>query len=469
MKPKRLKSLMLIGVLVIITAAAMAVAGKTKPLPPAPQPVQSSHTNTLTLNARLVQNSVLRGSDGRASLELTLTAAGGPDILADRDHGIDLVVVLDRSGSMQGAKIDYARQALIHLLSGLSERDRFALFSYSDGVEKHGDLLPVSDRNRMLMQSTVQAVRAGGGTNLGAGLQAGIGLLSAAAKAGNPGRVILISDGLANQGIIDPQALGRMASAAAGREFAVSTVGVGADFNEFLMTGIAECGAGAYYYLANPSAFVEVFQKEFLAAKSSAANGIAVSVTLPAGVRLMDAAGYPVTTSGNTAVFYPGSMSYGQTRRIFLTFQVPTSQEKQFEIGRIALRYMRDGGTHETALESPFTIACVGDEARVFSSIDRSLWERKVIADDYNRLKQEIAADIRDGKKDEALRRIDTYAREQAAMNSKMKSVEVQKNIEGDVRDLEKRVTETFNAPAAAASPAAKSMQYEGYSGRRSQ
>jgi Ca-activated chloride channel family protein len=474
MKKSRFKSVLLILVLIIVTGAAMAYTGRGKPspppMPPAP-PLVSSGAGLLSLSGHLVQTHVLKGSPGRVSIELTLSAGHLPEEAAGAHRGVDFVVVLDRSGSMQGAKLDHARQSLLHLLSGLTDRDRFALISYSDAVQKHCDLLPANDFNRVLMQSAVNGVFSGGATNLGEGLRAGIDMIAATVRSGHPGRVILISDGLANRGVTDPSALGRMAAVAAGREFAVSTVGVGADFNEFLMTLIADRGAGSYYYLENPAAFAEVFQKEFLATQSALATGITVSLSLPAGVRLTDASGYPVTVSGDTAVFYPGGLRSGQTRRIYLTLQVPTDQEKTFDIGRIVARYQSGGETREAALENRFTVACIADEGRVLSSIDRTRWEQKILADDYNRLKQEVAADISAGSREEALKRIDKYQSEQQALNSVVQSPEVSRNLEKDVKELKRRVDETFQgAPAAVLEKqksSAKSLQYEGYSNRR--
>ncbi len=400
MKRPRLKSFILILALIVATGAAMAYTGRGKPTtpqPPSPPPIVFSGSGPLNLSGHLVQTHVLRGSPGRVGLELMLSAGPGGEGYLSNDRGIDFVVVLDRSGSMQGPKLEYARQSLLSLVAGLTERDRFALFSYSDAVQKHCDLLAGTDRNRQVIQSAVNGIYSSGATNLGDGLRAGIDLITAAGRPGHPGRVILISDGLANRGVTDPAALGRMAAVAAGKEFAVSTVGVGADFNEFLMTRIADQGAGAYYYLDNPAAFAEMFQKEFLAVKSAAATGIAVSLALPPGVRVVDASGYPVAVSGDTALFYPGSLRSGQTRRIFLTLQVPTSEEALFPIGRVTARYRHNGQPHEVFMENAFTIACVRDEGRVLSSIDRTRWEHKVLNDDYNRLKQEVAADISAG------------------------------------------------------------------------
>jgi len=474
MKRPRLKSFILILALIVATGAAMAYTGRGKPTapqPPSPPPIVFSGSGPLNLSGHLVQTHVLRGSPGRVGLELMLSAGPGGEGYLSNDRGIDFVVVLDRSGSMQGPKLEYARQSLLSLVAGLTERDRFALFSYSDAVQKHCDLLAGTDRNRQVIQSAVNGIYSSGATNLGDGLRAGIDLITAAGRPGHPGRVILISDGLANRGVTEPAALGRMAAVAAGKEFAVSTVGVGADFNEFLMTRIADQGAGAYYYLDNPAAFAEMFQKEFLAVKSAAATGIAVNLALPPGVRLVDASGYPVTVSGDTALFYPGSLRSGQTRRIFLTLQVPTSEEALFPIGRVMARYRHNGQPHEVFMENAFTIACVRDEGRVLSSIDRTRWEHKVLNDDYNRLKQEVAADISAGSADSAHKRIDAYEKEQKALNAVVNSPGVARNIENDVKDLKKRVDETFQGPPAAVmekqKSSSKSMQYEGYSNRR--
>jgi Ca-activated chloride channel family protein len=366
---------------------------------------------------------------------------------------------------MQG-QAEYARQALLSLVAGLTERDRFAFFSYSDSVQKHCDLLAATDLNRRLMQSAVNGIYSSGATNLGKGLRAGIDMIAAAGRPGHPGRVILISDGLANRGVTDPAALGRMAAVAAGKEFAVSTVGVGADFNEFLMTQIADQGAGAYYYLDNPAAFAEMFQKEFLAVKSAAATGIAVSLGLPPGVRIVDASD-TWSRSATRRLFYPGSLRSGQTRRIYLTLQVPTNEEALFPIGRAAAVYRHNGQPHEVFLENAFTIACIGDEARVLSSIDRTRWEHKVLTDDYNRLKQEVAADISAGSAGSARKRIDAYEKEQKALNTVVNSAGVARNLERDVKDLKKRVDETFQGPPAAVmekqKSSSKSMQHEGY------
>jgi Ca-activated chloride channel family protein len=281
----------------------------------------------------------------------------------------------------------------------------------------------------------------------------------------------LISDGLANKGITDSTRLGQMAAVAVEQEFAISTVGVGNDFNEQLMTTIADHGAGNYYYLENPMAFAEVFQKEFFYTRATVATNVSISFSLGSGISIADAAGYPLTVQKDRAVFYPGDLRAGQSRKLFLTLQVPTGATGSFELGRIKAHYRFNGQPIETALEGSFKIACIKDQREVQASIDKTAWAEKVIREDYNRLKQEVAADIKAGKKQKALRRIHSYYREQESINTAVGSAEVTQNLDRDLKDLQQKVEETFKGSPTAVSRKqkanSKALQYEGYKGRR--
>ena len=477
MKPTRLKSFLLIIVLIAVTGAAMAYstgAGKswlsglfTGPGAPTP-PIE---TGPVTLKGRLVQDKVLQGSDGKVHLALTLHADDHFDPQSSEARNVDMVIVLDRSGSMKGRKINDARQAVLHLLSGLSAKDRFALITYSDRVQQISGLNYVSANHGNRLKTLVGGILPGGGTNLGEGLQTGINVMLAARENGNARKLILISDGLANKGITDSTRLGQVAAVAVEKEFAISTVGVGNDFNEQLMTTIADRGAGNYYYLENPLAFAEVFQKEFFYTRATVATSVSISFPMDSGISIVEAAGYPVTVQKDQAVFYPGDLRAGQTRKLFLTLQVPTDETGSFELGRIKVRYRFNGQTMESELDGSYKIACVKDQREVQASIDKTSWTEKVIREDYNRLKQEVAADIKAGKKQNALGRINRYYHEQESINAAVGSDEVTQNLDRDLKELRQRVEDTFEGSPAAVSRKQKSnsktLQYEGYKGRR--
>jgi Ca-activated chloride channel family protein len=478
MKTNRLKPFLVIILLIAATAATMAYsAGIRKTLfsnwispTVQPAPVQSG---PVRISGNLIQNKILQGSDGIVNLSLAIEADDVLEQINTAGRNVDMVIVLDRSGSMQGNKIRDARQAALNLLSCLSRKDRFALITYSDTAYNFSGLVHVSKANRKHLESTIYGVRAGGGTNLGAGLKQGINALLSASQIGNTGKLILISDGLANKGITHPQDLGKMAGTAVEKEFTVSTVGLGAEFNEYLMTIIADQGTGNYYYLENPGAFAEVFQKELNFAKATVAGSVCVQIPLKEGISLVNAAGYPISIQNGNAVFYPGDLRSGQTRKLFLTLQVPSSTTGHIEINDIKVNYLHDGHARETKLKKSFKVACVKNRQEVYSSIDKAAWTQKVLQEDFNKLKQEVARDIKAGEKHHALDRIESYYKEQKKVNAAVDSEEVDKNLDEDLEQLREVVQDTFQGAPAAVSRKqklnSKSLQYDGYGGRRQQ
>ncbi|MGD8765734.1 MAG: hypothetical protein PVG87_25730, partial [Desulfobacteraceae bacterium] len=107
----------------------------------------------------------------------------------------------------------------------------------------------------------------------------------------------------------------------------------------------------------------------------------------------------------------------------------------------------------------------------VYSSIDKSAWTRKVLQEDFNRLRQEVAHDLKAGKKEGALDRIERYYKEQKTINTRVGSQEVDDNLNKDLEQLRGVVEDTFHGAPSAVSEKqkrnSKSLQYEGYKGRR--
>jgi Ca-activated chloride channel family protein len=288
---------------------------------------------------------------------------------------------------------------------------------------------------------------------------------------GRQRKVILISDGLANQGITGAQALGHMASAAVENRFSVSTVGVGLDFNEIVMTAIADHGAGQYHFLENPRVLAQVFETELQTSRQVAAADVGVRIPLGAGVRLVRAGGYPISHENGTAVIHPGNLLSGQSKTLYLTFQAPTDKEKTVELGQIELAYRHGDRIRKLAAPRPLTVACVKDPTSVVASIKKENWADQVVKEEFSRLKEAVAADIRDGNKAHAQQRIQDYEARQSAINTVVGSEKVARNLETDVHALSRQVDETFaGAPAVVAEKkkqVSKAMQYESYKLRR--
>ncbi len=460
---QKARMLAIIVILACATCVAMAYANKdtasvTQPeisraLPVTRCVVPTQTSGIIKVSGQTMQDKVLDTGVQTISYRLNLEAEtiSGPG--AREDRKVDMVVVLDKSGSMGGNKLAEARQAIVKLVENLTVGDRFALVTYSSGAATNRGLTRISNSNRADIIRDVTNIRSGGGTDLGAGLHQGMEILKNRHGSGNMGRLVLVSDGRANQGIVDPAALENMASMAIKAEFAVSTVGVGHDFNEVLMGRIADGGAGKYYFLENPAAFASVFSGEFKDARLVAAANLGISVPVPQGMTLINASGYPIRMQGNTAIIHPGDMLSGQKRTIILDFKVDAGDTGSVFIPSIHATYTHGGKKHISNGSAPITIARVRTEREVIASLDESTWKDKVLKDEYGDLMKRVGRHISMGDRESARKEAKKYSASNVATASQANfSPETQRELKKKSEELEAVIEDSFaGKPAAVA------------------
>ena len=174
---------------------------------------------------------------------------------------LNLAIVIDRSGSMEGPKLREAKRCVVDLIQRMHSEDQVGLVQYDDQVDTVLPLTPV-DQVSGIIDSLVQGITANGGTDLHAGWLRGGEML--APKAGNQStcHTILLSDGQTNRGLTNTTRICEQVSALAGAGVTTTTVGLGADFNEELMTAIAQAGHGSAHYGERAIDLAETFEAE---------------------------------------------------------------------------------------------------------------------------------------------------------------------------------------------------------------
>ncbi len=421
--------------------AGIAVARRTGAAPVLPAPIAAA---PVTFTGTLDRTAVLRGGDGIVRMELVMRGAPAPDAAAAR-RPTDFVVVLDRSGSMSGEKIAHARAAVRELVSRLGADDRFALVTYANTATLAIPLAPATANARAAWLATVGEVQPDGGTNMSAGLDVALDLIKHSRGSGRAARAILVSDGLANQGDDSRDGLLRRASRAAHGDYVLSTAGVGADFNESLMTALADAGTGNYYYLRADGEFGSVLTREFGAAQTTVASGVAVEIAPADGVRVVDAAGYPLEQAGAVVRFRPGTLFAGQERRVWVTLAVQHGNVGTQDVGRVTLAYAdADGRATTLALADLPRVACVAGEDDFYANVDKDAWSRSTVVDSYNQMQADVAGEVRAGRRDAALERVRRFKEEAAAMNQRVQAPAVAAQL-GVADRLERDVADAFD------------------------
>lgn len=239
---------------------------------------------------------------------------------------LNLALVLDRSGSMSGFKLDFVKQAAQHVIELLSRQDRVALVTYDNTVAVDLPTTLIGSIPRHEINRRISAIHTGGYTNLSGGWMQGCQEVAVNGEnGGQVNRVLLLTDGLANVGITEPDILGNHARELAQRGVSTSTFGVGEGFNEHLLEGMANQGSGNFYYIDNPSDIPSIFAREFKELSAVTARDVRVTITIPEHAAVEVLGGWRHTREGNHLQLFLGDLAAGRDQEVYLKLLLPPS------------------------------------------------------------------------------------------------------------------------------------------------
>jgi len=287
-----------------------------------------------TLNLKLVpeRGCILRHSPQEVVIKIDLSAIA--DVKKTHRTPLNLAVVLDRSGSMTGAKIEKAKQAAIQLVDRLHRDDFFSFVIFSDDARLIVPAQHVGDKEAL--KEKIESVQAEGSTALYAGVKMGSEQVGEYLSNKRINRVILLSDGLANVGPSSPYLLRKLGSQLVERGISVTTIGVGDDYNEDLMAGLAEASDANYYYVRDTEKLPQIFAKELGDMLAVAARDVRIEIICPDGVKPLGFIGRPEQFDGQKAAVSLSQFIPGQDRFLFLRCQVSGDQP---EVANVNVSY----------------------------------------------------------------------------------------------------------------------------------
>jgi Ca-activated chloride channel homolog len=231
-----------------------------------------------------------------------------------------LSLVLDRSGSMAGPKLAVARRCARWLAERLREADELALVAFDGRVRLLVPRAPV-DANRI--RAAIASIGPGGQTNLSGGWLRGLGELMDA-PADGPRKILLLTDGLANEGITDRADLVGMARRARLEGVSTSTIGFGKAFDEDLLRDMADAGGGNTHFAATPDDAPGIFARELEGLTRVVAHNVTLDVRPGPAVGLLGVLNdYPSLAVEGGAQIELGDAYAGERRRVVLKLRIP--------------------------------------------------------------------------------------------------------------------------------------------------
>ncbi len=300
---------------------------------------QQKNTPLPTLLATPRRPALLAGHDNTLEVLVRIQAPDAPADLPQRNP-LNLSLVIDRSGSMSGKPLEEAKRCAEFVLDGLLPTDRLSLVVYDDGVDTLVPAVPVAD-GREVIRRAIRQIADGGSTNLHGGWHQGVATLLPHVSPQNVSRVILLSDGCANAGLVDPQAIWAQCVEFAGAGIGTSTYGLGSGFNEDLMIGMARAGHGTSYYGESADDLMDPFREEFDLLNALCGRRLRLEIEPAPGVKVTMLNEYGAASEN---AWWLPDLAYGGEAWAIVRFKVPKKlvgsvTGDPVTLGTIALRY----------------------------------------------------------------------------------------------------------------------------------
>jgi Ca-activated chloride channel family protein len=432
---------------IAIGAAAVTVitALMLRPRQPAcdDKPVEQSE---LALTAKLVSSKVVAGEQ-----DLVVTIRAPEDVVRTRPP-LSVAVVIDRSGSMGGAPLANAKAAADRLVDSLDARDAFTIVTYSSMSEVVTPIALATDAAKAHAHDEIAKIWAHGNTCISCGIDTGAAELLRSPVDPRRGlaRMVLISDGQANDGIYDRDQLAQLAANTAAGGMSISAVGVGLDFDETTMMRLARTGHGNYYFDEDTQGLADMFGKELGGLTQTVAADLRLDIQESSTTHVLDAYGYPLVREGSSLTVPVADLRAGEVRKVVLRVLVSGNDVAKLDLG---WRRIADGAHRDS--EAVVATTLVADPAEAARTIDREALQEAETA--HSAIVVEQAA-----------RTYETQgaAAAQQVLDSHMAELDrnglLDAKQRGMLKDAETKVRSDFaKRPAPAATKAARATAYQ--------
>ena len=284
-----------------------------------------ANARTINLEVDLGTPVMVEGKNQTTFLKVGLEGVHFPE---DSDRApVNLAIVMDRSGSMRGEKLQRAREAAILAIDLLRSDDIVSVVTYDDVVR----VVVPSTRldNKESVYASIRAITDGGRTALFAGVSKGSAEVRKFMDRNRVNRVILLSDGLANVGPSTPSELGQLGASLGKEGISVTTIGLGLGYNEDLMTQLAGMSDGHHAFVQNSSDLANIFAAEFKTALTVVAKQLTIIIKCADSIRPIRVLGRNAEIIGQNVHVNLNQLSSNQKKFVMLEVEVPSGTEGQ--------------------------------------------------------------------------------------------------------------------------------------------
>lgn len=323
---------------------------------------------------------------GEAYVKVTLAA---DKVAAANRPSVNLAIVLDRSGSMSGDKIVKAREAACEAIRRLDAKDIVSVVAYDNSSEVIVPAQHVAEKEALIAR--INAIEPRGCTALFDGVSAGATEIRKFKGKCEISRILLLSDGQANVGPSSAEELGRYGALLMKEGIAVSTIGLGVDYNEDLMTRLSQKSDGNSYFVEKSGDLPRVFASELGDVLSVAATKVALKVSFGVGFTPVELIGRDGRILDGTVSIDLNQLYGGQEKYVIVKCDAaPGSVGSAREIAKAEVAYIDPGDEKQKTVTGVGTVTYSSDPAAVAASVNKSVVRERALNENAVRTEEAL-------------------------------------------------------------------------------
>lgn len=290
---------------------------------------------------------------------------------------LNIAIVIDRSGSMAGAKMKYAKEAAKTIIDKLTPEDFVSIVMYDHEVTL---IQPsVHPLLKDSIKKKIEAIEERGSTNLWGGSEKGYEQVKNSFNPVYVNRVLLISDGLANSGLTNARVIqNKVRQYKDEQGITLSTFGVGLDYNEVLMTDMAESGAGNYYFINDLDKMATILENEINGLAAIAAKDVSLTIDVPLDIQINKVYAYKADVKENRITIKFRDLFAYETKGVLIQFQIRKTVAEPFTFtSKLSFKDVKDGAIKQLENKNLFYSTHVMEE--LLSHYNRGVLEQTVL------------------------------------------------------------------------------------------
>jgi Ca-activated chloride channel family protein len=237
----------------------------------------------------------------------------------------ELFLILDTSGSMGGDnKLTNAKLAIENIIQNMNKDDKLHLIQYNS----YSSIIFEDENNREYMLNKLKPINPSGGTNLMSGFDQAKHLLNKYSKRISLKRIFVFSDGQINEGIMaHDQLLKEVKSMKNQYEITICSFGIGLDFDEELMTNIADYGSGDYFFIRGADSMKKVVDIAYKGFQALIGTNAYLKITTKNDAHIVDSYGYENLKQDENEIIPIGDIRYNDQMNILLETEIKITEK----------------------------------------------------------------------------------------------------------------------------------------------